>query len=194
MSYPKGPDSAEGVAFLTSVLLHFPAIGSASLGPQRGELKVEFYLDSEIEPGRFSEFVETFRMSWDLFFELLRVKPTVRRFTRVVDYPGEDPDSGPEVEIVRVVRDLDTFTYEELAMIVDLIRERFLPVLIEGEPIDVPELAYQERVLRRSLDNIRNDPYAHWGLTGFRDEMRVLVYASEEADSRVTGSVTMEDL
>ncbi len=173
-------DASAGVAFLTSLLLRFPAIGSASLGPKPGEVRLEFYLEQEIDPQRFQQFVEKFRLSWDLFFELLRIQPGERRFSRVVDYPGELPEQEADVEIVRVVRDLETFTFEELSMVVGLIKERFVGVLIEADAIESPELGYQERVLRQSLDKIRNSPGSQGALTGFRDDLRVLVYSGDD--------------
>lgn len=177
----RGTDASEGVAFLTSLLVRFPELGSATLGPHRGGIRLEFYLDSEIDSQRFDEFIAKFKMSWDLFFELLRVTPHDRRITRVVEYPSEENEQDAEVEIIRVTRDLETLTLEELSMMVSLIKDRFIATLIEGEPIAPAEARYQEQVLLRSLDRVRSDPYAFGNLTGFRDDMRVLVYASEDS-------------
>lgn len=176
----RAADASEGVSFLTSLLVRFPELGSASLGPRSGELRLEFYLDSEIDGMRFEEFIGKFKMSWDLFFELLRVTPGERRIARVVDYPGEDSDGDAEVEIIRITRDLETLTLEELSLIVSLIKDRFIATLIEGEAIAPAEARYQEQVLLKSLDRVRSAPYAFGSLTGFRDEMRVLVYSSNE--------------
>ncbi len=182
------------MAFLTSLLVRFPELGSATLGPRRGEIRLEFYLDSEIETTRFEGFISKFKMSWDLFFELLRVTPEERRIARVVDYPSEESTEDAEVEIIRVTRDLETLTLEELSMMVGLIKERFIATLIEGEPIAPAEARYQEQVLLKSLDRVRQDPYAVGGLTGFRDEMRVLVYSSDErTPSRRREEKTQED-
>ncbi len=182
------------MAFLTSLLVRFPELGSATLGPRRGEIRLEFYLDSEIDSSRFDEFITKFKMSWDLFFELLRVKPQERRITRVVDYPSEESLEQAEVEVIRVARDLETLTLEELSMMVGLIKERFIAILIEGEPIATTEARYQEQVLLKSLDRVRQDPYAVGGLTGFRDEMRVLVYSSDESPTTLrVGEKTQED-
>ncbi len=180
----RSADASDGVAFLTSLLVRFPELGSASLGPRKGEIRLEFYLDSEVDASRFDEFIGKFKMSWDLFFELLRVTPLDRRVTRLVDYPTEENDQDAEVEIIRITRDLETLTLEELSMMVSLIKERFIATIIEGEPIAGPEARYQEQVLLRSLDRVRSDPHAFGSLTGFRDEMRVLVYSSDEKGPR----------
>ena len=71
---PRSAEASDGVAFLTSLLIRFPELGSATLGPRLGELRLEFYLDQEIDSARFTEFVEKFRMSWDLFFDLVRAQ------------------------------------------------------------------------------------------------------------------------
>lgn len=183
----RGADASEGVAFLTSLLVRFPELGSAQLAPARGELRLEFYLSSEVDASRFDEFLVKFKMSWDLFFELLRVEPTVRRIARVVDYPGEENPQEADVEIVRVTRDLETLTLEELSMVVSLIKERFIATLIEGEPVAPSEARYQEQVLLRSLDRVRSDPHSSSSLTGFRDEVRVLVYSSEDGGGPLPG-------
>ncbi len=183
----RSADASEGVAFLTSLLVRFPELGSASLGPNRGEIRLEFYLDSEVDTMRFEEFIAKFKMSWDLFFELMRITPNDRRITRVVEYPTEESEQEADVEIVRVTRDLETMTLEELSLMVGLIKDRFIATLIEGEAIAPAEARYQEQVLLRSLDRVRSDPYAFGSLTGFRDEMRVLVYSSDE-NAPVRGS------
>lgn len=177
----RSADASDGVAFLTSLLVRFPELGSASLGPNKGEIRLEFYLDSEVDAARFEEFIVKFKMSWDLFFELLRVTPKDRRITRVVDYPTEESEQDAEVEIIRVTRDLETLTMEELSMIISLVRERFIATIIEGEAIAPAEARYQEQVMLKSLDRVRSDPYGFGNLTGFRDDMRVLVYSSEDA-------------
>ena len=175
--------------------MRFPEVGSATLGPRRGEIRLEFYLDSEVDTQRFEQFIAKFKMSWDLFFELLRATPHDRRISRVVEYPSEEPEDDGEVEIIRVTRDVETLTLEELSMMVGLIKERFVATLIEGEPIAPAEARYQEQVLLKSLDRVRHDPYAFGGLSGFREEMRVLVYSSEERNSaaRVASEKTQED-
>lgn len=179
-------DSTPGVDFLTSVLVRFPELGSASLGPSRGEIRLEFYLQQELDGEKFQEFVEKFKMSWELFFELLKVETLTRRISRVIDYPSEVHDDDADVEILRVTRDLETLTLEELSMMVNLVRERFIATLIEGEAVEATEARYQEQVLLKSLDKVRNNPMAFHGLTGFRDDMRVLVYSSEEQESELS--------
>jgi len=109
----------------------------------------------------------------------VRARTSERRISRVVDYPTDTGEHDSEVEIIRVTRDLATLTLEELSMMVSLIRERFLACIIEGEPVPGSEQKYQEQVLARSLDKVRSDPFSCGHLTGFRDEMRVLVYANE---------------
>lgn len=177
---PRSADASEGVSFLTALLVRFPEVGSASLGPRGREVRLEFYLDSEVDPRRFEEFLATFGMSWDLFFDLLRVTPQQRRIARVIDYPSEETGSEANVEIVRITRDLETLTLEELSLVVNLIKDRFLATLIEAEPIAPAEARYQEQVLLRSLDRLRSSPEVLGPLTGFRDDMRVLVYSSED--------------
>ena len=180
---PRSAEASDGVEFLTALLIRFPELGSASLGPKLGEIRLEFYLVQEVDTVRFSEFVDKFRLSWDLFFDLVRAETSERRITRVVDYPTEVQEHDSDVEIIRITRDLETLSLEELSMVVSLIRERFIATIIEGEPIPVAESKYQEQVILRSLDKVRQDPYACGFLTGFRDEMRVLVYANENPDS-----------
>ena len=183
---PRSAEASDGVAFLTSLLIRFPELGSATLGPRLGELRLEFYLDQEIDSARFTEFVEKFRMSWDLFFDLVRAQTSERRITRVVDYPTETQEHDSDVEIIRITRDLETLSLEELTMIVSLIRERFIAAIIEGEPVPAAEAKYQEQVLLRSLDKVQQDPYSCGSLTGFRDEMRVLVYANDSPKQTAT--------
>lgn len=178
----KSQEATEGVSLLTSLLLRFPEFGSASLDQRKGEIRLEFYLDSEVDSERFEAFVAKFRMSWELFFDIVRVTPRCHRLAQVVDYPTLDPVAPGDVMIVRIVRDLESLSFEELSLMGTLIRTRFIATLIGGEPLEGAEARYQERVLQKSLDQIRVNPSSLSCLTGFRDEMRILVYSSESPD------------
>ncbi len=179
---PRSADTSDGVTLLTSLLVRFPELGSASLCPTKGEIRLEFYLDQEVDTQRFEDFLSKFKMSWDLFFDLLRVTTGTRRITRVVDYPTEVAEKEADVEILRVTRDLETLTLEELSLMVHLIKERFIATIIVGGHIAPAEARYQDQVLLKSLDRVRSDPYAYGSLTGFRDDLRVLVYSNDDAE------------
>ena len=65
-------------------------------------------------------------------------------------------------------------------MVVTLVREAFERALALNEEMPDEEAGFQEEVLHRSLERLRAHPPGESSLTGFRDDMRVLIYSSEE--------------
>ncbi|MBV8688476.1 MAG: hypothetical protein JOZ59_00080, partial [Candidatus Eremiobacteraeota bacterium] len=77
-----------------------------------------------------------------------------------------------------VTRDLDSFSKDELDMLVTMFADRFGNALVRNPVTDEhsdEDPAAQEEVVSYAIDSLR-DPKQSKSLVGFREEKRVLVY------------------
>lgn len=178
-------DSSEGVSFLTALLVRFPEVGSATLTQNGQLLALDFYLTRRLKKGELAEFEEHLRLSWEVFFSLQRVKAIETQFRRTDTRRGSFEHSGEEgsqeVDSIQIVRDVDSMTVEELSLLVSLISDRFGRDLAINEEMQEEDEEYQDDLVHRSLEQVRGLPQ-EVDLTGFRDDMRVLIYASDGGD------------
>lgn len=177
-------DSPEGVAFLTALLVRYREIGSARLHQAGHLLRLDFYLHRQLQDEEWSLFQERMKLSWRVFFQLQRLQPQTYEMQRGQAPYQEmpflaDEDGWVEVGTLTIVRDLASITLEEFALMVSLINEFFDDSLALNEeaPHDDPE--QQNEVIHRCLERVRATP-GEAILTGFRDDMRVLIYSSQE--------------
>ncbi|MGE0489648.1 MAG: hypothetical protein AB7S38_10590 [Vulcanimicrobiota bacterium] len=179
-----GSESPEGVTFLTSLLVRFPELGSACLAEGGAVLLLDFYLQEQLLEHQFEVFREQLILSWEVFFDLQRMDARHYSVSRSEARRGEfvsgDPEDDVEVDSIQIQRDIETLSLEELTMVVTLVREAFERALALNEEMPDDEAGFQEEVLHRSLERLRAHPPGESSLTGFRDDMRVLIYSSEE--------------
>lgn len=177
-------DSPEGVTFLTSLLVRYPEVGSARLCQGGRTLQLYFYLQQQLEEGEFKLFKDHLELSWEVFFQLQKIAPQACRVSRNEARRGEfvssDPDGEAEVDSLQIERDLDSLCTEELSLMVTLVREAFSGELACDEDPPEEEASFQEEMLHRSLQRVRAQPNGNMNLTGFRDEMRVLIYSNDD--------------
>ncbi|MEW6278240.1 MAG: hypothetical protein AB1758_06440 [Candidatus Eremiobacterota bacterium] len=177
-------DSPEGVSFLTALLVRFPQIGSATLTQSGRLLALDFYLTRRLRKTELKEFQEVLRDSWEVFFSLQRLHPEEALVRRNEGRRGtfeQGEEGSQEVDSVQVVRDVATLTVEELSLVAALVADRFGRDLAINEDLHEEDDEFQEELIHRSLEQVRSLPQ-EVDLTGFRDDMRVLIYASEGAD------------
>lgn len=177
-------DSPEGVAFLTALLVRYREIGSARLYQAGRRLRLDFYLHRQLSDEEWLEFHDRLKLSWRVFFQLQRLHPDVYEVHRGQAPYHEmpflaDEDGWVEVGTLNVVRDLATVTLEELALIVSLVNEYFVDALALNEEAPNEDAEQQDEVIHRCLERVRATP-GEATLTGFRDDMRVLIYSSQE--------------
>ncbi len=178
-------DSSEGVNFLTALLVRFPEVGSATLTNNGQLLALDFYLTRRLKKAELSEFEENLRLSWEVFFSLQRVRARetqVRRTdTRRGSFEHSGEEGSQEVDSLQIIRDVESMTVEELSLVVSLVSDRFGRDLAINEEMQEDDEEYQDDLVHRSLELVRSQSQ-EVDLTGFRDDMRVLIYASEGGD------------
>ena len=177
-------DSPEGVAFLTALLVRYREIGSARLYQTGHLLRIDFYLHRQLQPEEWSDFRERLLLSWKVFFQLQRLAPKVYDVASGSAPYHEmpflvDEDELVEVGSVTVIRDLASVSLEELALVISLINLFFEDSLALNEEAPHEDAEHQDEVIYRCLERVRAVP-GDAILTGFRDDMRVLIYSSQE--------------
>ena len=175
-------DSPEGVNFLTSLLVRHREIGSASLSFEEDKLRLSFYLHRKTEDEEWQSLQELVRLSWLAFFRLQRSQPRRADFLRGEQGKGELPfgheaEEDLEMESLSLIRDLSTLTTEEISMLVTLVKEHFRSDLASNEETLNQDEEQQEEMVYRTLERLRG-VRSPGTLTGFRDDMRVLIYSS----------------
>jgi len=80
------------------------------------------------------------------------------------------------VHSVLVQRDLRTLAVEDLSLLVEVVEDELERDLVMGEDYEEDDDGYQEELLATSLERIRFLPHT-MDLVGYRDGLRVLVYA-----------------
>jgi hypothetical protein len=157
-------ESPEGVSFLTALLVRYPELGSACLRHGGKALRLDFYLTCRLEDHEVREFEEHVQLSWEVFFMLQRVRPELAAFQRSDARRGEAPwrhddEDGPlEVDSIQFLRDLQSVTAEEIALLVGLVRERFAGDLALNEEAPGDDPAHQDEMIHRSLEKVRAAP------------------------------------
>lgn len=186
--------SGESVRFLTALLVGWPQVGAVKLTNEADEgpgriLSLEFFLARRLETARLREFARDVREAHEAFSGLKNIRPSALKILR-----GGSPrtsassesfesveDLHERVDSLVLQRDLHTFSLEDLSLLVALVEEEFERDLVVGEDFEQEDDGYQEEVLLGSLDRLRHltgEP----NLIGFRDDLRVLVYPSDEGD------------
>lgn len=189
---PDRSDSPDAVDFLTALLMSYPEVGSARLCDNGTTLILEFFLAQRLETARLREFAKDFREALSALAWLKRLEHRLVKLQR----GGAPPHSGSSdnyasvesfeatseeyerADSLQILRDTGSVTMEELALTVELVVEEFERDLVIGDEFEEDDEGYQD-MLEHSLDRVRylnldND------LVGFRDDLRVLVYATDD--------------
>ena len=197
MTYPVSSDSSdspEGVTFLTALLIRFKEIGSARLCRGERLLTMDFYVLRDLPEEELAALEHNLILHLEVFCQLQRTRPrhvllkhghgrikppgSKLDLHKLLDHPVDE--EGLDVQSVTLERDLESISAEEISLVVALMSDHFGRDLASNEDVPSEESSQQEESFYRSLERVRNAHY-ETDLTGFRDDMRVLIYSSAEA-------------
>ncbi|MGH7728347.1 MAG: hypothetical protein ACREM2_06120 [Vulcanimicrobiaceae bacterium] len=165
-SVPNEPSDAVGL--VVALLVRYPELATLTARPAEGTLVLSFAVDGPLE--RASQraicgaLVEHVAALHEVAGEPVgRLSATCERDERMT--------------FVRVARDAESFSREELELLVALLRERFGERLLRNPPPedDLGEEAGRDELVEHAIEALR-DPSHRRNLVGFREEMRVMVY------------------
>ena len=168
MHTPSAFESADTVNRVVALLVRFPELHSLRSNPAEATLTLSFAVRERLDRAKTKALAE-------------RVGDYVRAF---LDLRGESPEKigvaserDTAVTFVNVTRDAESFSREELELLVAMFAEQFGERLVrDGENVPVDDdPAARDELVEVALDALR-DPTRRQRLVGFREEQRVLVY------------------
>ena len=168
MHTPSAFESADTVNRVVALLVRFPELHSVRSNPSDATLTLSFAVRERLDRAKTKALAD-------------RVGEYVRAF---LDLRGESPEKigvaserDTAVTFVNVTRDAESFSREELELLVAMFAEAFGERLVrdgKNEPVD-DDPAARDELVEVALDALR-DPSQRQRLVGFREESRVLVY------------------
>ncbi|MDA8441951.1 MAG: hypothetical protein M0Z55_06205 [Peptococcaceae bacterium] len=164
--YKSGGQVSDSVGLLVSILVRYPEVGTVNVEQDDQILRLTFFLFKGINS--IEDHRETIIDSLQLFNQF------EGRVCRVCDLSLHLEEGLISIE---VKRDIETFTQNELNLIVDLLSQFFPDSLVADPSEDMPEeeLLMQEEMIRHMLDNIRSKRLDK-NVVALREDGRVLVF------------------
>lgn len=160
-----GPGSA---GLLVSILLRFPEVGSVTYDPGDHSLTFTMLFRGKLSAPDFASLRELVVES------VLTLAALQGTDTRVVDV---ERTSLKGVTALVILRDAETLTREEIAMLIALIRDRSGDAMVveaEGGLVE-EDLLMQEQLIDAALDDLRDARQQH-NLIAYREGGRVMVF------------------
>ena len=153
---------------LVSILLRFPEVGSVTYDPQHHALRFTMLFRGKLTAQSFGELRELVTESVLALSQLQGVE------VRIIDV---ERTAFKGVTALAVLRDVETLTREEIAMLIALARSRFGDgMVVEAESGLIEEdLLVQEQLIDAALDDLR-DARQHQNLIAYREGGRVMVF------------------
>jgi hypothetical protein len=162
-------ENADTVSLVCALLVRFPELASIRSMPAEGSVRLTFALRTKLDKaaqGVLAEAIEDHVRAFQLLAkdeaQLVRV----------------ETEGDRQTSFVHVTRDSDTFSKEELELLVGLFAERFGDALVRNplpdDHLDADPAAQDEAAVY-AIEALR-DPAQSKSLVGFREEARVLVY------------------
>lgn len=167
--HPKAKDDVTNSAgLLISILARYPEVATINFDPAGRVLKFTFISSRILSPEEFSAIKEKVLDSIDIFNFLEKKKTKVS----AIFYQQCD-----QLTILEVRRDIDTLASEEIALIVQLLREFFGEHLVTetNESYYEDDLLIQEEIIKHLLESVKDADENRY-LFAFREEDRVLVF------------------
>ena len=161
-------ENSDTVSLVCALLVRYPEIASVRSAPGENSVRFSFAVTGRIDKASQLALAEEIEAHVAALLSLSDDEGSVR----------VECESDRALSFVHVVRDLDTFTKDELAMLVSLFAQRFGAALVRNPvPDEHPDEdpALQDELAESAIEALR-DPAQSKSLVGFREEKRVLVY------------------
>ncbi|HTV92368.1 MAG TPA: hypothetical protein VMG98_06595 [Verrucomicrobiae bacterium] len=162
-------ENADTVSLVCALLVRFPELASIRSMPAEGNVRLTFALRTRLDKrgqAALADAIDDHVQGYLLFAK------DEARALRV------ECDGDRSTTFVHVTRDTETFSKDELELLVSLLRERYPEALVHNplpeDHLDADPAAQDEAALY-AIEALR-DPAQSKSLVGFREEARVLVY------------------
>lgn len=162
-------ENSDTISLICALLVRFPEIASVRSMPGEGTVRFTLVLSSKLDRATQSGIVGAVGDHVEGLLGLSREVPVS---------VGVEFETDKAVTFVHLTRDLETFSKDELVMLVGLFADQFGATLVRN-PVPDEQLdedpAAQDELIEYAVESLR-DPRQSKSLVGFREEKRVLVY------------------
>ncbi|GAC1654622.1 MAG: hypothetical protein NVS9B12_05290 [Vulcanimicrobiaceae bacterium] len=162
-------ENSDTVSLICALLVRFPEIASVRSIPMDGNVRFTFVVSRKLDRAAQRAVVASIDDHVESFLHLEGDAP---RTVRV----GCETDKA--MTFIHVTRDLESFSRDELTLMVNVFADRFHDALVRNPAAEEhfeEDPAVQEELVDCAIDSMR-DPKQAKSLVGFREEKRVLVY------------------
>ena len=156
------------VRMLISVLVRYPELGTVNYDPRRRRLKYTFLVRQNVAEPAFQALARRVQSSLEAFWYLEGTEPQHYESSYT---PFKD------VSTIEIVRDVQSLTPEEIALVIELVRGSFgEAVATDGaDGLWEEDPFYQEELIEEMLEDLRRTRGEH-NLIAFREEGRLVVF------------------
>jgi hypothetical protein len=162
-------ENADTVSLVCALLVRFPELASIRSMPAEGSVRLTFALRARLDKHGQAALADA--IDDHVHGYLLLVKDEARALR--IECEGDRSTT-----FVHVTRDTESFSKDELELLVSLLRARYPEALVRNplpeDHLDADPAAQDEAALY-AIEALR-DPAQSKSLVGFREEARVLVY------------------
>ncbi len=161
-------ENADTVSLVCALLARFPEVASLRSSPAEGTVRLTFAVKTRLDKAAQAALVEMVADHVDGFLMLGKDEASTVKF---------ECETDRAMAFVHLTRDLDSFTKDELEMLVALFAQRFGDALVRNVADDEADAdpAIADEIAVYAIEALR-DPTQSKSLVGFREEKRVLVY------------------
>ena len=173
-------ENADTVSLVCALLERFPELASIRSLPGDGTVKLTFALRSKLDRAAQAALAETIEDHVGGFLVLGKDEPVTVKV---------DCESDRAMSFVHVTRDLETFSKEELELLVGLFGQRYGDALVrnpQSDERDDEDRSNGDEAALYAIEALR-DPTQSKSLVGFREEKRVLVYFLKAKKGKASG-------
>jgi len=162
-------ENADTVSLVCALLVRFPELASIRSMPAEGSVRLTFALRTRLDRAGQAALADALSDHVRGYLMLFKDEPQTLR----IDCEGDRTTT-----FVHVTRDTESFSKEELELLVALFADRYADALVRN-PLPEDHLdadpAAQDEAAAFAIEALR-DPAQSKSLVGFREEARVLVY------------------
>lgn len=160
-------ENSDTVSLVCALLVRYPEVASIRCTPGEGTVRFSFAVSARLDRAAQQRAIDEITAHVDGLLALSRGAGDVR----------VECESDRAMSFVHVVRDLETFSKDELTMLAGYFTGRFGEALVRMPVEDVPDedAAAQDELAEIAVEALR-DPGQSKSLLGFREEKHVMVY------------------
>lgn len=158
---------SSGVNLLISILVRYPEIATVHFDPKHDTMQLTFMFKNTLDAEEFRPFRAVLADSLSAYHRLERLK---------VSRCDIELQQYEQIAILTIYRDVHTFTKNEIALLISLLRDSFKEqLIIDTTQMPEDDLQMQEEVIEDILLTLKKQQ-AEQNLIGIREDGRVLVF------------------